>query len=60
MMKRHSLGSAPDYTTAALVTLGINLFCLLCAIWALFGFAAVLLFGFAADRALNFLQRRRR
>ena len=59
-MKRHSLGRAPDYTLAALVTLGMNLFCLLCAIWAIFGFPAVLLFALFADRALRYVEQRRR
>ncbi len=35
-------GRAPDYTTAALTMLGVNLMWMLCAIWAIFGFGVSL------------------
>ena len=57
-MKRHSMGRAPDYTVAALVTLGINLFCLLCAVWGVFGFFYALLLAFVIDRAITLYSRR--
>lgn len=59
-MKHHSLGRAPDYTLAALVTLGVNLFCLLFALWLTLGMAPVLLLAVLADRLLVRCARRRR
>lgn len=59
-MKRHTLGRAPDYTLAALVTLGVNLFCLLFILWSTLGLPAVLLLALALDRGLVWLARRRR
>lgn len=58
-MQRHSMGRAPNYTVAALVTLGINLFCLLFAVWTIFGIAYALLVAWLADRLLIWIGRRR-
>jgi hypothetical protein len=58
-MNRHSMGSAPDYTAAALIAGGVNLFCLLFAIWALWGLAPVLLVAVGIDAVIRRLGRHR-
>lgn len=58
-MNRHSMGSAPDYTTAALFTCGINLFCLLAGIWAISGFGWALLTAAALFGLLRRFEKRR-
>ncbi len=58
-MKHHRQGRAPDYTTAALIMLGINLFCLLYALWLFFGPAIPLAVAFATDRLITRIGRRR-
>ena len=45
-------GSAPDFTTAFLVSLAPLLFLVLCIVWVAWGLAAALGSGWAADRAL--------
>ncbi len=59
-MKRHTMGRAPDYTIAALIMLGINLFCLLFAIWAHWGLPATLLFAVCANALITRWARVRR
>ncbi|PRY25541.1 hypothetical protein CLV78_102721 [Aliiruegeria haliotis] len=58
-MNRHNLGSAPNYTTAALITLGVNVFCAMYLLWATLGFAAVLFVAFAANVVLTRIDRHR-
>ncbi|MEM8729503.1 MAG: hypothetical protein AAGF79_06245 [Pseudomonadota bacterium] len=45
--------AAPDYTNAALVMLGLNLFLVLFAIWSLFGYVTALLVAFALNHGLD-------
>ncbi|MFD0980922.1 hypothetical protein [Tropicimonas aquimaris] len=58
-MKQHSVGRAPDYTIAALVTLGVNLFCLLTALRMTLGWLAVILAALAINHLIDRLARRR-
>lgn len=58
-MKRHSLGRAPDYTLAALISAGLNLFCLLFAVWMAVGFAQALLVAFGLHLLIGWFARRR-
>ncbi|MDV7144506.1 hypothetical protein R3X27_17650 [Tropicimonas sp. TH_r6] len=58
-MKHHAQDRAPDYTNAALIMLGINLFCLLYALWLAFGLVVPLITAFATDRLITRLGRRR-
>jgi hypothetical protein len=58
-MKRHTMGRAPDYTVAALVTAGINLFCLLLALRLTLGWLAVALTALLLNHLLDRLARRR-
>ncbi|WP_068115529.1 hypothetical protein [Tropicimonas marinistellae] len=58
-MKRHSMGRAPDYTTAALVSAGINLFCLLLALRLILGWGAVLLTAAGLNHLIARLAARR-
>lgn len=59
-MKRHSMGRAPDYTNAALVTAGINLFCLLVALRLTLGWPIVILITLLLDHLIGRLDRKRR
>lgn len=47
-----------DYTNAFLVSALFLLFTILMAIWALWGFVAAVLIGYAADRVIVFEARR--
>jgi len=58
-MRRSPLKAAPDYTNAALVMGAVNLFWVFLVIWATFGFAAVLITGYALDRLIVWRARRR-
>ena len=49
----HPRPPAPNYTNAALVMLGVNLFWIFCVIWSFLGFAAVLLTAFGANMAID-------
>ena len=42
-MNRSPIGRAPNYTNAALIMGGLNLFCALFAVWAIWGWIAVAL-----------------
>lgn len=54
MTSDHRPSSAPDYTTAALIMLGVNLFWIFCAVWSLLGLFAVVVLAvtlnFGIDR----------
>jgi len=54
------MDAAPNYTTAALVMGGVNLFWILLLIRAVLGFAAVLAVGYALDRLIVWGARRQR
>lgn len=58
-MKRQSLGRAPDYTTAALITGGVNLFCLFLALRLTLGWLAVLALAFCLNHLIDRVSRRR-
>ncbi|SLN55090.1 hypothetical protein TRL7639_02932 [Falsiruegeria litorea R37] len=51
-------GRAPDYTTAALTMLGVNLMWILCAIWAFFGFGVALILAALLNAGIARLGRR--
>jgi hypothetical protein len=57
-MRKGPMDAAPNYTTAALVMGGVNLFWILLLIRALLGFAAVLAVGYALDRVISWCGRR--
>lgn len=54
------MDAAPNYTTAALVMGGVNLFWILLLIRGFLGFGAVLAVGYALDRLIAWCARRRR
>ena len=45
--------TAPDYTDSALAMLGVNLFWILCAIWTILGFTAVLLVALVLNHIID-------
>ena len=49
---------APNYTNAALIMGGINLFWILMVIWVAFGMLTALALGFALERGIHWLSRR--
>ena len=55
-MHREGRGKAPNYTTAALTMIGVNLAWILMLIWGLLGFAAVLVTGWLLNRGITWLQ----
>jgi hypothetical protein len=59
-MRHGNLKEAPNYTNAALVMAGVNLLWMFMVIWAAFGFAAVLVTGYALDRLILWCAGRRR
>ncbi|WP_165375203.1 hypothetical protein [Roseovarius nitratireducens] len=54
------MDAAPNYTTAALVMGGVNLFWILLLIRGFLGFGAVFAVGYALDRLIVWGARRRR
>lgn len=58
-MRDHPQGRAPDYTNAALVTGGVNLFWMLCLFSAYFGFPATLLAAWGLMALIDRLGRQR-
>ena len=58
-MNRLTKGRAPNYTVAALVAICVNLFCLLLAVWAIWGLASVLLLAVALDALIRRLDHHR-
>lgn len=59
-MNRSPLGRAPNYTTPALVMGLVNLLWLFFALWAVWGWPAVLLAAAALNWAIDRLERRLR
>lgn len=59
-MNRSPLGRAPDYTNAALVMGLVNLSWILVALWAVWGWSAVVLAALALNWAIDRLDRRLR
>jgi hypothetical protein len=57
-MKRGVMPEAPNYTNAALVMGGINLFWIMTIIWAVYGFIAVLALGYTLDRFIKWMGQR--
>ena len=58
-MNNRSLGSAPNYTNAALTMLGVNMLWVFFAIWAVWGLVPVLLAGAGINHAISRLAQRR-
>lgn len=58
-MSDHPIREAPDYTNAALVMLGVNALCLFVAVWALAGYAYVLLIAFVLNHGITLIAQRR-
>ncbi len=52
-MRRGVLSEAPNYTNAALIMGGINLFWIMTVIWAMFGFLAVIAVGYVLDKLIS-------
>ncbi len=50
---------APNYTNACLVMAGLNLFWIFGVIWVLIGLWAVMVTGYALDKLISWLARRR-
>ena len=48
------MGRAPDYTNAFLVSAAVLCLTILIGIWAIYGFIAALLTGYATDRLIVF------
>lgn len=59
-MRRSVMSEAPNYTNAALIMGGINLFWIMTVIWALYGFLAVLALGYGLDKLISRLRRKAR
>lgn len=53
MQNGNTRPSAPDYTAACIVMLGVNLVWMLLAVWALWGLAAVALLGWLVNRGIS-------
>ncbi|MBY5972006.1 hypothetical protein [Pseudooceanicola marinus] len=51
--------AAPDYTAAVLVMAGVNLLWIFFALWAAWGFGAVVAAGYALHVAIEALRRHR-
>lgn len=51
--------SAPNYTNACLVMAFLNLLWIFGVIWVLIGLWAVMVTGYALDKAISWLKRRR-
>lgn len=59
-MERHGRRSAPNYTNAALVMGGVNLFCVFVTLWALYGLPVVLAVAYGLHLLITrFVQHRR-
>lgn len=51
--------AAPDYTRTVLVMAGVNLLWIFLALWAAWGFGAVLIAGYGVHLAIEALRRHR-
>jgi hypothetical protein len=58
-MRDRRIGRAPDYTNAALIMIGVNLFCAFVTLWAFWGLVPVVLLGAGLNRAIGWLARHR-
>lgn len=59
-MNQRKVGTAPDYTTAALIMMGVNLTWIFFAIWAAWGLVPVLLLGLVLNHAITRFEECRR
>lgn len=59
-MRQDRTAGAPDYTTATLVMLGLNLMWVFMALWATVGLLPVLLLAAGLNRAIGWVARHRR
>lgn len=59
-MRHSKITTAPDYTNAALIMMGVNLMWMFFAVWAIWGLGPVLLIGLALNHGITVLERRRR
>lgn len=57
-MNRRNIGSAPDYTNAALIMLAVNLIWVFGLLWAVFGFIPVLLIAAGLHHGIDRLSTR--
>lgn len=57
-MRRSMMREAPNYTNAALIMGGLNLFWIMMVIWVAYGMLAVLALGFVIDRCIRWLSHR--
>lgn len=53
-MRGQGMGAAPDYTNAFLASALVLCLAILLGIWAIFGFLAAVLTGYATDRVIVF------
>lgn len=58
-MSERNVGVAPNFTTAALTMLGINLTWIFMTIWAIWGLIPVLVLGAGINRFITWLALRR-
>ncbi len=52
-MNNSPTGSAPDYTNAALIMLGVNMVWIFTLLWALYGFVLVLVLALAINHLVE-------
>lgn len=58
-MSEHRLNAAPDYTTAALCMLGVNVTWIFFALWAVYGIVPVLLLSLILNHVITLFERGR-
>lgn len=58
-MSEREIKSAPDYTTAALCMLGVNLIWIYFALWAVYGIIPVLLLSLVLNHVITLFERGR-
>ena len=58
-MEHHTLGKAPNYTTACIVMFGVNLVWMLIFLYALYGLFGALVLGLILHRWINWLDMRK-
>lgn len=51
--------AAPNYTNAALIMAAVNLIWVFCVLWAVFGFAPVIVLAMLLNHGITLLRRRR-
>lgn len=57
-MRRGTMREAPNYTNAALIMGGLNLFWIMMVVWVAYGMVAVLALSFALERGIHWLSHR--